>query len=171
MVTGILCGGLALVVVLLVAIYRRLGALPIALRAQVKRERAVGQAQALTALQEAAAAKVGPITASIRAYEEGAATRYREEVAAAEVRARMAERRASNAVPVLGAASELVRDLRRTLDDVLALGPQVAARRSAAVTPVPDSGARVAIEVRRCACGGGPPCATPRPDGALREAP
>ena len=146
MVTGILYGGLALALALLVAIYRRLGALPFALRAQARRERDAGQAEALTALQAAAAAKVGAITAAISSHEEEAAARCLSEIGAAELRARVAERRTSDAIPVLGAASELVRELRHLLDELRPAGAEL---RPAHPTPMPDSGARLTVATGR----------------------
>jgi hypothetical protein len=123
MLTGTLFAGLAVALALLVAIYRKLAALPVANLAQAARARTEAQAQALAALQEAATAEVAAITATIRAHEERAAARHRDEVAAMEVRARMAERRAADAVSVLDAASILVRELRQSLDELLRLVP------------------------------------------------
>ncbi len=161
--SAVLYGGPVLALLLLIAIHHRLAILPTALSIVARRERIDGEARAMTALQEAAAAKVGPITTSLRALAEQSEARNRDAVAAAELRARVAERRASEAASALGAASELVRELRMTLDGLgdlratlarMGEPPTVASPR---VTPVPDSGARKTVEVEPQAGGTPPP--------------
>ena len=148
------CLGAALNLALWATLWRSVAGLPAAFLALARRERAEGEARALTVLEEMAARRVGAITSSLQALEEQQIERNRNEIAAAEVRARVAERRATDAAPVLGAASELVRELRRTLDELgrtleglggLLSVVQVAsdmALAAAPATPMPDSGAR-----------------------------
>ena len=114
----IVCLGAALNLALFVALHRRLDALPARVLALAKAERAEGEARALASLGEAASAKVATITLSLRGYEEQIADRAREALAAAEIRARLAERRSNDAATALGAASQLVRELRRMLLDL-----------------------------------------------------
>jgi hypothetical protein len=147
------CLGAALNLALGAALWRSVAGLPAAFLALARRERAEGEARALTVLEEMAARRVGAITSSLQALEEQQIERNRNEIAAAEVRARVAERRATDTAPVLAAASELVRELRRTLDELgrtleglggLLAVVQVASdmAHAAPATPMPDSGAR-----------------------------
>jgi hypothetical protein len=77
---------------------------------------------------------------SLRALEEQAAARHRDEVAAVEVRARVAERRASETLPALGAALDLVHELRSMLDAMIGAAP--GAHPAERVTPVLDPSAQ-----------------------------
>jgi hypothetical protein len=117
-VIAIVCVGAGLNLALWGALWNKLAGLPAAIQAEMRRERREGEARALTVLQEAAAAKVGSITLALRSLEEQESARHRAELGAAELRARLAERRAAEVAPVLGAASDLVRDLRTLLDRV-----------------------------------------------------
>jgi small-conductance mechanosensitive channel len=112
----IVCVGTGLNLALWGALCRRLDRLPAAFLARARRERREGEARALAVLQEEAAAKVGAITTSLRALEEQHEARSRDERAAAELRARVAERRAQEAAPALVPAVELVRELRAMID-------------------------------------------------------
>ena len=122
-VIAIVCLGAGLNLVLWAVLRRKIDELPAAFLALARRERAEGEARALTALQEMAAARVGAITLSLHALEEQQIERNRDERAAAEVRARVAERRAAEVVPPLGAASELVREARSLVDALLVHAP------------------------------------------------
>lgn len=148
----VVCLGAGLNLALWAALWRKVDNLPAAFLALTRRERANGEAHALTVLQEMAAGKVAAITLSLRSLEEQHIERNRNERAEAELRARVAERRASEAVPLLGTAAELARELRRTLDELrrtldglgellTILGIAGEAARGP-VTAVPDSGAR-----------------------------
>jgi hypothetical protein len=120
----VLCGaGLVLALVLLVAIDRKVGALPSRVRALAREERARDDNLVVSALHEATAAKVGKATAAIRDHEEQIAAAYRALVAELEVRARAAERSAGEAQTALSAASALVRELRALIDDARAHRP------------------------------------------------
>jgi hypothetical protein len=135
----IVCLVAALDLALFVTLYRRLDALPARVLALAKAERAEGEARALNSLGEAASAKVATITLSLRRYEEQLADRAREALAAAEIRARLSERRSMDAATALGSASQLVRELRRMLLD---LSPRPAPSPPADAAPDPgDSGA------------------------------
>jgi hypothetical protein len=85
-----------------------------------KKELAHENGPALAALQEAA--KLGPVVASIRAYHEQIAADFRAQIGDAQLRARVVERRSSDAGVALDAASALVRELRALRDAELARG-------------------------------------------------
>ncbi|MFT3769635.1 MAG: hypothetical protein QM820_29720 [Minicystis sp.] len=108
-------GGLSLA--LLVMILRKLDGLPARVWAIARHERERDESLALTALQEATAAKVGTMTAALRQYEEQVAATLRAQVADAQARARAAERRLSDTGSALEAATALVRELRAALDE------------------------------------------------------
>jgi small-conductance mechanosensitive channel len=110
---------LAVVLALLIVILRRLGGLPMHVSIVARRERAEDAAAAQTILQEAAAAKVGALVTALRSYNEQIATDFREQVATANLRARVAERRAAEVSGVLTTATELLREVR-AMHDVLA---------------------------------------------------
>jgi hypothetical protein len=119
-VTLCLCAGLAVTLALVFALHRRLDGLPLRIWSIAKKERAQDEGAAVTALQEATAARVGPIVSSLRTYHEQLAASSRAQVADAEMRARVAERRSSDAGVALDAASALVRELRALRDAELA---------------------------------------------------
>ena len=134
----IVCLGAGLNLALWAVLFRKVDDLPAAFLALARRERAEGEARALTALQEMAAARVGAITLSLQSLEEQQIERNRDERAAAEVRARVAERRVAEMVPALGAATELVREARSLVD---ALSDHVAVTEDppdGRPTPVPE---------------------------------
>lgn len=128
MATFLLGAGLALAIALLVAIYRKLERLP---------TRAQSDATAIIALKNATAIEVATITAALRSYEEHLAEQHQQAVAGAETRARLAERRASDAGVALSAASELVRELRALIDD--ARGSRVQPLAEPAVVDIDDA--------------------------------
>ena len=115
MLAIVLSGGLLLASALLI-IHRRLSRLPARLVAILRQERAQDDARSLWALQEATAIRVAASTAALRAHEEQVAASFRAQIADAETRARVAERRSSDAAVALSAAAELVRELRAALD-------------------------------------------------------
>jgi hypothetical protein len=110
------CVVLALDLTLWAALFSKLNWLMLRLGRFAERHDAEGERRGMTALQEAVAARVGVIVRALRNYEEGVAAGYRTQVADAEIRARLAERQASEAGVALSAASALVRELRRVLD-------------------------------------------------------
>src|SRR5262245_1107083 len=121
MLIEILYGSLAVVVVLLAVIVFGLRSLSSRLAARARRERPQAQAEGVRALQGAAAAAVGPVTASLKQLEEQMETRHRDELAAVELRARVAQRRAAETVPLLTAATETVREMRAAVDGLAAV--------------------------------------------------
>src|SRR4051812_16542776 len=97
MVTGILCVGLALVLTLLVAIYQKLEDLPLRVWGIAREQQAQQEGKELAALQEGVAARVKALVVSLHAFHEQIAASFRAQVADAEMRARVAERRSSEA--------------------------------------------------------------------------
>src|SRR5262249_6071283 len=93
MVTVLLAAGLVLALVLLVALHFRLDRMPNAVWSLARRERVEEALKALDATKEAVAAKVGTSVIAIRQYEENIAASFRAQVAEAETRARVGERR------------------------------------------------------------------------------
>jgi hypothetical protein len=153
MLSILLGAGLVLALALLIAIHGKLAELPLRIRRQVERDRAADEARALTTLQEAAAARVGTIVLSLRQCHEALEAYLRSDIAQSETRARVCERRSSDAGVALGAASALVSELRGILDDLPRLGH---ARASPAIVgaqlPEPEDGAdasRVTVEISR----------------------
>jgi hypothetical protein len=116
MLTSFYVAGLALALVLLASLHRRLSALPGRVWSLVRNERDAEAPKALDAMKEAVAAKAGASIVAIRQYEEGIAASFRAQVAEAEMRARLGERRADEAHAALQAALSLVRELRAALD-------------------------------------------------------
>lgn len=116
-----LCAGLAAALALLVALYRRVDALPLNLWRLVQRDRQADEKRALDALQEAAVGKVEMIVLGLRQYQDALEAQLRSEIGHAELRARVTERRSSDAGIALSAASALVAALRELVDDLPAL--------------------------------------------------
>jgi hypothetical protein len=116
MVTVLLLAGLALALVLLVALHYRLGDLPFHVWSLARKERETDVPKALDLMKEAVAAKAGVAVLSIQRHEEGLAAGYRAQVAEVEMRARVGERRAADTATALAAATTLVRELRQVLD-------------------------------------------------------
>jgi len=116
----VVCGSVALglCLALLLGLHRKLDALPARVWSIAKQERARDESHAQTALREATAAKVGTITSALRLYEEEIGERSRAQVAEAEKRARVAERRLADAGTALEAGAVLVRELRALLDEL-----------------------------------------------------
>ena len=134
----VVCLGAGLNLALWVALYSKLAELPQRVWKAVERAREVDQQRALTALQEAAAAKVGMLVLGLRSYHDQLEGHLKAQVAEAEVRARVAERRSSDAGVALGAASALVAELRGLAEDLprlLARGAQLARGRGLAHAP------------------------------------
>jgi hypothetical protein len=129
MIDALIVLGLALTPALLVALYRRLGDLPLAVSAAAQRDRARTEARtqaiALDSMAEAVAAKSGQAVIATQSYQEQTAESLRCQIAEAETRARVAERRAAEAVKALSAAAELVRELHGALDTALGLAREL----------------------------------------------
>ena len=139
MANALLGAALALILLLLLDLRRRLDGLPARLWSIARQERDRDEKKATTALTEATAGKVISITAALRVYEEELAARSRLLVADAEKRARIAERRLSDAGAALDAATALVRELRGALDQ---------ARSAALAAPAePDPDTRATVEM------------------------
>jgi hypothetical protein len=137
MATALIGAGIALALLLLIDLRRKLDAIPQRIYGIAKQERDRDERHATTALTEATAAKVISITAGLRVYEEELAATSRLQMADAEKRARMAERRLADAGTALEAAAALVRELRAVLDGLRAAPPAVASE------PDPDTRATV----------------------------
>jgi hypothetical protein len=121
MVTGLFFAGLALALALLVAIYRKLEAMPLRLWGLAREEQAHREGKALAAWQEVVAARVKASVVSLQSFHDQSAAIFRAQVADAETRARIAERRAAEVGVGIGAASELVRELRVLRDELTAI--------------------------------------------------
>ncbi len=141
MLTGFLCAALALALLLLGALYRRVQQIPARVRVLVSEERA----QALTALEEATAQRVGTITLALRHHQQDLEARLRAEIAASDARARLAERRAQDTATGLEAATGLVRELR-TLIEVLGVLRPAESTAPAEASTQDDPSARATIE-------------------------
>jgi hypothetical protein len=136
MLTSFYIAGLGLALVLLLSLHRRLSALPWRVWSLARREREAEAPKALDAMKEAVAAKAGASMIAIRQYEEGIAASFRAQIAEAEMRARIGERRAEEAHAALQAALSLVRELRAALDG--ARGPLVPRLLPPPVPPPPE---------------------------------
>jgi hypothetical protein len=152
------CVGAGVCLTLWGVIYLKLAAIPRTVWEIVRQERAAETTRAQTALQEAAAVRVGAVVRSLRVYEEQVAAAYRVQIADAENRARVTERRSSEAGVALGAASELVRESRALRDDLRAL---VAAVPALAASPAPGEELET-LEVPRLAPEGATPVSRER---------
>jgi hypothetical protein len=148
--------------VLLLRIQREIAGMPARVWSIAKQERAKDDSQALAVLQEAAAGKVIAITAALRLYEEELAATSRAQIADAEKRARIAERRLSEAGAPMEAATQLVRELRTALDELRA--PRAAPTDEAASAAPAERDQRPTVEMPK------PPAScAPRPDDAAEE--
>jgi hypothetical protein len=162
-VIAIMCLSAALNLALWGALYYRLRGLPLAVWQVAQRNRVADDSRALDVLQAAAASRLGGLVIGVQTYHEQLAGLARAQAADAEVRARMSERRASDAVTALEAASALVRDLRTLAEDLpslidrramqtgIALG-EAAARKdegepSLALAPAPAPEERATVEM------------------------
>jgi hypothetical protein len=116
-----LAAALAVVFALLFIISRKLDGIPRAAWSLAKKEREAEVPKALDAMKEAVASRVGGSVVAIQRYEESIAESFRAQIAEAEMRARMSERRAADTATALQAATALVRELREALDAARAL--------------------------------------------------
>jgi hypothetical protein len=116
--------GMAVAILFVLALLSwRIDAIPRRIVALIKNERVRDEGQAQAILMEAAALKLGPLLAGIRTYHEQMNASLRAQIADAEMRARMSERRASDATTYLGAASTLVAELRALHEASEKIGP------------------------------------------------
>jgi hypothetical protein len=157
MVTFLLVAGLALALVLLVALHYRLGDLPFHVWSLARREREADAPKALDLMKEAVAAKAGVAVLSIQRHEEGLAAGYRAQVAEVEMRARVGERRAADTATALAAATTLVRELRQALDR-LPQGTMPEAQDTARKPATPEAASREHLSPH-----GGPPLVSAAP--------
>ena len=163
--TFFMAAGLAVALALLVGLHYRLGELPINVWAQVKRDRDTPTPKALDAMKEAVAIKAGAAVLAIQRHEENLAATFRAQVAEAETRARMSERRAADTVTALQAAAELVRELRGALDAApRAVAPPPEAIETARKPGSPEPASRERSSPRT----GLPPGIATSPDGEER---
>ncbi len=152
------------------ALYHRLSGLPLDVWKVAQRDRTGDEKRALDMLQEAAASRIGGLIIGIRTYHEQLAGLVRAQLAEAEVRARVSERRSSEASVALDAASALVRDLRtlaedlpslfdrRAMQDGIAIGE--AAGRAPTDERAPEPEERVTVELPRERASPAPPPAS-----------
>jgi hypothetical protein len=115
----------ALVVALLIALHRAVHRLPLAIWSIARRERSQDDGRSLDAMKEAVAARAGQALIAVQTYQDQLANSLRAQLAEAETRARIAERRASDTVTALEAASTLVRDLRAAIDAAAGLAREL----------------------------------------------
>jgi hypothetical protein len=115
------CVGAGVGLVLWAVLHRKVAEVPRVVWEIVRQERAAEAARVQAAWQEATALKVGAIVRSLREHEEQSAAGLRAQIADAENRARVTERRASDAGVALSTASELVRESRALRDELRAL--------------------------------------------------
>jgi hypothetical protein len=108
--------GLVLVLALLVGLHFRVTGLPMALAALARKERAQDGGSLLDAMKEAVATRSGQAVIAVQTLQEQLAQSLRIQIAEAETRARMAERRAADTTTALEAASTVLRELRATLE-------------------------------------------------------
>jgi hypothetical protein len=135
----IVCVGTGLNLALWAGLYLRLDGMPLRIWGMARKERAEGDSRDAIALQEAAAAKVGAIVNALRAYQEEVAKAYRAQLAEADVRTRICERRSSEAGVALSGATVLVRELRGILDRVAVPSETIDAG-GKAILPTGDEG-------------------------------
>jgi hypothetical protein len=120
----------AIVLLLLLALIAvRIDQIPARIFNLMKQERAREDNRAQTALLEAAALKVGPLIAGIRTHHDQFAASLQAQLAEADTRERIAERRALDASTYFEAASTLVGDLRGVRDDLSSLVQRTAEAR------------------------------------------
>jgi hypothetical protein len=115
------CVGAGVCLALWAVIYLKVAATPRTVWEIVRQERAAETPRAQAALQEAVAIRAGVSLRALRDHEEQIAAGLRAQIADAENRARVTERRASDAAVALSAASELVREVRSLRDELRAL--------------------------------------------------
>lgn len=113
--------------------------LPSAVRTLIRKEREQDGVRQLDAMKEAVAARAGQAVIAIQSYQEQLAHSLRAQIADAETRARIVERRAADTTTALEAASTLVRELRAALDSAAALSRELAAQLRAAPPRPPRS--------------------------------
>jgi hypothetical protein len=141
---------LVLLVVSVVVLSFRIDRIPRRLQVLFHDERSRGENLARAVLTEAAAQKIGPLLAGMRSAHDQTVASLRAQLAEAETRARVSERRASDAVIYLEAASTLVSALRALHDESKALrrgeSPALGTR---VETEALDLDQRTTVEIRR----------------------
>lgn len=110
---GILYAGLALALALLVWLHRKLDRLPPAIWSVAKKERGASETKALDLMKETVAQKAGQALIAIMTYHERVVAGLHDQIASTETRARVGERRASEAAAALSTATN---ELRALLD-------------------------------------------------------
>ncbi len=109
---------LALQVALWLTLRRKIDAMPQRFAGLVRRERIDAAEQAQTLLQEATAAKIGPLVSALRIYHDQMRQDLQGQLAQQERRRQDAEGRVNEAGAALAAALTLLRELRAALDRV-----------------------------------------------------
>ena len=114
--------GIAVVLVLICGLYWKLAGMPARLwgvaRAELAREHAANDLAVQKALGETVEARAGALLSGLRQYQEQLAANLRRQVQDAELRARVADRHATDTGTTLEAATVLLRELRSTLREL-----------------------------------------------------
>jgi hypothetical protein len=134
------------------AVYHKLRHLPPSVWRVAQLERLAEAARALDTLQAMAAARLGALLVGVQTYHSEMATLLNAERAAADVRARILERRASEAGIALDTATTLVREVRALLEHLEAplARASVPARPERTTAPDDDGDAnRATVEMTR----------------------
>jgi hypothetical protein len=139
--------GLALVLVLQVALHLRLGAVPARAAAHLERAAEERASREANALQEAARKRVELIVALLKSYQEQAAEDWRAQFAASQQRAKLAEERVIAAAGIVSELRELAGDLRCLLAEQPARGAVEAA--APAASEADPEGQRNTMEMQR----------------------
>jgi hypothetical protein len=132
----------AFLTVLVGLLHYRMGRLPASLRALARKDALQEGGQLVDVMKEAVASRAGQALIAIQTYQEQLAQLARAQIAQAEVRAQLAERRASDTATALDAATALVRELRAMLDaaaEARAAPPASTPSKLRAAPPAPPS--------------------------------
>lgn len=135
----IVCLGAGLNLALWGLLYVKVDGLPLRVWQVAQRNRAADETRALDVLQAAAASRLGGLVIGVQTYHEQLAGLVRAQLAETEVRARVGERRASEAGSALVVASALVRDLRTLAEDLPSIFDRRARRDDREPPPSPEA--------------------------------
>jgi hypothetical protein len=114
----IVCLGAGLNLALWGLMFVRVDGLPVRVWQLAQRNQVMDETRALDVLQAAAGSRVGGLVIALQTHQEQLSSLVRAQVADAEVRARVSERRSSEGGVALSAASALVHELRGLLDEL-----------------------------------------------------
>ena len=129
--------GIAVLLVMVSGLYWKLTSVPARVwgvaRAELAREHAANDLAVQAALGEAVKARAAALLSVVRQYHEQLAAELRRQAEDAQIKARVAERHATDTGTTVDAASELLREVRATLLDLQSMRAA-----SAAVAPASD---------------------------------